>query len=251
MSATALSASSVCVMLIATSASGAVNLTAQSRSVNVGGYDIATNQFVAGSQSAPDFSPFNASFPALQGDIVSGTAWAPTFQTSSLNLPVLSANGSAQGNYYFRGGGSYPSFAGQTSFSVTFTVDTPTPFTIVASGPRFERYFGDVVADGFVRLIDNASNAILHSSEPVRPPVASPIFIDFANVNALPLNVAGVLQPGSYTLSAFAFGTTYRFTSGQPSTYASSFNVNMVIPTPATGAMIALAAGFAARRRRA
>lgn len=232
-------------------ANASVSLNAQSRQVSVGGWDIPANAAVSDSQSAPGFGLFDVAYAAIPPNFPNGTVWAPTSQRSNISTTQISGQGSARGNYYFLGAGQYPSFAGQTSFSVTFSVDAPTPFTLVASGPHFERYFGEVVADGYVRLRDDASGTILHSSEPARPPVADPIFNDFASTNAQPLDVAGILQPGSYTLSAFALGSTYRFTSGQPNTFNSAFNFNMVIPSPATGAMLALAGACALRRRRA
>lgn len=175
-------------------------------------FDPPTVSILVGSQvpsaAASDFGPFSES--------VSTTLGSVAHQSSRIERGWVEASGSLWGlvnsstctdwiptNYctFSR------QFTGDSSFSVTFSLDENTPYVLTGSAqhsPTFGQTFGAIDGTAEIRLT-GPSGVI---AEVVAPDSFCPDLPDCLS-DAVPLLDSGSLAAGTYTLEAFATGSGF------------------------------------------
>ena len=209
----ALALASVFVSVFASGADAAIVYQSQTRSVSANAYAFGG---VSSSQSfgAPDFGVFNrsANASAFGGNYGSGVGR----QNSSLTALGVSAVGGWGGSGHVlppsAGGG------GSSIFSVVFTLDEPTNFTLTTSGLQF---------------LDSEASFSFASTD------AGSLHLTVA-----PISLAGILPPGSYRLAASVNGNRSYPAGGN------EFSIQLGIPSPGPIALIMPAAAVCVFQRK-
>lgn len=154
--------------LAATKAEAQMTLTSQARSVSIGGSFCGSP-----SASAPDFRPFAQTVTVATGAVS---------QNSTLSATSIVGTGST--SPFGAGGGPCTGINGSSNLSVSFTVVQPVTYTFA-----FSASIG--LCAPSMSLVGPGTSIVYNSS----------------TMGTTPQSVSGVLQPGSYTVSASASGS--------------------------------------------
>ncbi|MEE9423990.1 MAG: hypothetical protein V3V18_03305 [Methylococcales bacterium] len=161
--------------------------------------------------SLGDFSPFNADVNANFSDGDSSVN-VTADQSSEVTLTSISGQGSANANV---GGSLEDSYAIATSsLTMNFELTSPTDYRLTGNVDEDEDEDPDFVATSEVRLSSSDGSSFTQSLTPEL-------------IDQIPLDFAGILPAGSYTIYAFASADIF---SGDPISSAEAFSFLLEFP---------------------